>query len=98
VNQFGNLAGLFRRVPIIFIWREKRFLVRGESGQVRFEVLTAVKISMSVFLVVTACTSALNMEVVCSSETLVSTYRSTRRYNSEDQHDKCGQVWLSTSD
>jgi hypothetical protein len=26
------------------------------------------------------------METVCSSETLVSTYKSTRRYNSEDQH------------
>jgi hypothetical protein len=29
--------------------------------------------------------SALKMEVVCSSETLVSTYKSTRRYNPEDQ-------------
>jgi hypothetical protein len=25
-------------------------------------------------------------EVVCSSETLISTYKSTRRYNPEDQH------------
>jgi hypothetical protein len=28
----------------------------------------------------------LKMEVVCSSETLVSTYTSTRRYSTEDQH------------
>jgi hypothetical protein len=30
--------------------------------------------------------SALKMEAVCSSETLVSTYKSTRRYYPEDQH------------
>jgi hypothetical protein len=28
------------------------------------------------------------MEALCSSETLVSTYKSTRRYNSEDRHRK----------
>jgi hypothetical protein len=30
--------------------------------------------------------SGLNTETVCSSETLVSTYKSTRRHNPEDQH------------
>jgi hypothetical protein len=29
---------------------------------------------------------ALKMEAVCSSETLLSTYKSTRRYNPKDQH------------
>jgi hypothetical protein len=28
----------------------------------------------------------LNMEAVCSSETLVSTYQSTRRHNQKEQH------------
>jgi hypothetical protein len=28
---------------------------------------------------------ALKMEAVCSSETLLSTYKSTQRYNTEDQ-------------
>jgi hypothetical protein len=31
--------------------------------------------------------SALKMEAACSSETLVSTYKTTRRYNPEDQYD-----------
>jgi hypothetical protein len=30
--------------------------------------------------------SGLKMEAVCSAETSVSTYKSTRRYNPEDQH------------
>jgi hypothetical protein len=30
------------------------------------------------------------MEAVCSSEVLGSTYKSTRRYNPEDQIDKAG--------
>jgi hypothetical protein len=30
--------------------------------------------------------SALKMEAVCSSETLVPTYKSTRRYNRDDRH------------
>jgi hypothetical protein len=30
--------------------------------------------------------SSLKMEAVYSSETLISTYKSTRRYNPEDQH------------
>jgi hypothetical protein len=60
------------------------------------EVLTAVKMSLLVFWVVTPCGLAgryqrfegsysLKMETMCSSETLVST-ESTRRYNPEDKH------------
>jgi hypothetical protein len=30
--------------------------------------------------------SAMKMEAVCSSETLISTYKSTRLYGPEDQH------------
>jgi hypothetical protein len=30
----------------------------------------------------------LKMEAVCSSEMLVSTYKSTRRYNPEDRHEE----------
>jgi hypothetical protein len=30
--------------------------------------------------------AALKMEAVCTSETLISSYKSTRRYNPEDQH------------
>jgi hypothetical protein len=44
--------------------------------------------SMLVFCVVTprGLVSALKMEAVCLSETFISTYNSTRRYNPEDQH------------
>jgi hypothetical protein len=48
----------------------------------RFEVFTAVKIEVG-FL---DWFSGLKMEVVCSSDTSVSTYKSTRRYNTEQQH------------
>jgi hypothetical protein len=51
----------------------------------------AVKMLMLVFWVVTLCglvgrASALKMETVCFSETLVSTYKSTWHYNPEDKH------------
>jgi hypothetical protein len=54
----------------------------------RFEVLTAVKMSMLVFWDVTLCglvADALKMEAICSFETLVSTYKSARHCNSEVQ-------------
>jgi hypothetical protein len=41
---------------------------------------------MLVFWVVTLCGLQLKMEAVCSSETLVSTFKSTWHYNPEDQH------------
>jgi hypothetical protein len=62
---------------------------------VRFEVLTAVKMMM--FWVVAPCRlvgryhrfGGMKMETVCFSETLVSTYESTRRHNPEQQHHHC---------
>jgi hypothetical protein len=56
---------------------------------VRFEILMAVRMTM-LFWVMTPYrfTSALKMETVCFSETLVSTCQSTRRQNSEEQHCK----------
>jgi hypothetical protein len=67
----------------------------------RFDDLTAVKVSMLVCWVVTPCgigrwvptfrknklspSSRLNMEAVCASETLVSTYKSTWRHNPGDE-------------
>jgi hypothetical protein len=36
---------------------------------------------------------ALKMETVCFSETLVSTYKSTRRYNPEEQHRHLHRRW-----
>jgi hypothetical protein len=58
----------------------------------RFEVLTAVKMSMLVFSVVPP---ALKMEALCASETLV--YKFTRRYNPEYQHQQfscdCEYTW-----
>jgi hypothetical protein len=68
----------------------------------RFEVLTAASMKMAVFLVVapyslvevyqrlrgTSCLIALIMESVCTSETLVSFYQTTRRYNPVDIHTK----------
>jgi hypothetical protein len=42
------------------------------------------KMSMVVFWVVTPC--GLTMEAVCSSETLVPTYKSTRHHNPQDHH------------
>jgi hypothetical protein len=51
-----------------------------------FEVLMAVKMLL-VFWVVTLCGLVdLKMEAVSSSETFVPTYKSTERYNPEDQH------------
>jgi hypothetical protein len=38
---------------------------------------------------------ALKMEAVCFSETLVSTYKSTRRYNPEEQHRHLWSLVLS---
>jgi hypothetical protein len=59
----------------------------------RFEVLTAVKVSMLVLWLVTSCgivsyiyMNVFKMAVMCSSETLVSAYEITRRYNPEGQH------------
>jgi hypothetical protein len=47
----------------------------------------AVKMSMLVLRTVAPRgLVAVKMEVVCSSETLVSSYRFTRRYYSEDKH------------
>jgi hypothetical protein len=60
-------------------------------SDVRFEVLTVVKMSMLVFWIVMLCgLEALKMERVCFSETLVSTYKSTWCYNPEDQYH---QLW-----
>jgi hypothetical protein len=50
----------------------------------RFEVLTAAKMSMLFFWVVTPC--ELKIEAVCSSETLVSTCGFTGRYKPKDQY------------
>jgi hypothetical protein len=62
--------------------------------KVRFEVLTAVKMSMLVFWVVTPCgLVALKMEAVCSRETLVSTYKSTRRYDPEYEYRYVKRSW-----
>jgi hypothetical protein len=58
-------------------------ILRNTGVQVqymRFEVLTAVKMSMFSFL------AALKIDAVCSSETLISSYKPTWRYKSEDQH------------
>jgi hypothetical protein len=58
------------------------------KDHLRSEVLTAVKMSVLFFWVVTPCgiagtyqrkILALKMEAVCSSETMVSTYKSIRR-------------------
>jgi hypothetical protein len=67
----------------------------GQFFFMRFEVLTAVKMTMLFLWVVMSYRlvgryqrfgeTALNMETVCFSETLVSTYESTR-HNPEDQH------------
>jgi hypothetical protein len=54
---------------------------------VSFEVMMAVKMLMLVFWVTTPCVhlqGSLKMEAVCFPETLVCTYKSTRRYNPED--------------
>jgi hypothetical protein len=69
---------------------------------VRFEVLTVVKMSMAAFWVMTPCglvdryqpsrrnmlppSLTLKREAVCSSETLVPIYKSTRRHNPEDHY------------
>jgi hypothetical protein len=52
----------------------------------RFEVLTAVKISVLAFWVVMPC--GLKMEEACSCEMLVCSYKSTLLYNVEYQHQK----------
>jgi cell division protein FtsL len=46
-----------------------------------FFILTAVKMLMLVFSVVTLKSAALKIEAVCPSVTLVSTCKPTRRYN-----------------
>jgi hypothetical protein len=64
-------------------------------GQImKFKFLTAVKMSMLVFWVVTPFELVGRYQrfrgpedgAVCSSETLISAYKFTRRYNPEDQH------------
>jgi hypothetical protein len=50
--------------------------------------------AMLVFWIVRC--SVLKMEAVCSSETLVSTYKSTRRYNPEDQHGSVSYTVVAT--
>jgi hypothetical protein len=60
---------------------------------VRFEVLTAVKMMILLFWVVTPCRLVgLKMETVCFSETLASTDESTRRQNPE-QHRHYGDPY-----
>jgi hypothetical protein len=49
-----------------------------ENFVLRYEVLMAVK---TIMLALRA-----KMEAVCSSETSVSTYQTTRHYNQEDKH------------
>jgi hypothetical protein len=59
----------------------------------RVEVIKAVKMSMLVFLVcvvVLTPSSALKMQTVCFSETLVSTYDSTQRFDPDEQHREVG--------
>jgi hypothetical protein len=57
----------------------------------RFEVLTVMKMLMLVFWVV----AALKVEAVCSSETLVSIYKSTWYYYPEDHHQSLCSFSLS---
>jgi hypothetical protein len=53
----------------------------------RFEVLTAVKMSMLVFCIVKPCALVgLKMKAVWFSEMLIFTYKSTWHYSPEDQH------------
>jgi hypothetical protein len=66
------------------------------------EVLTAVKSLMLIFWIVTPCglladtnISALKMEAVCSSETLVSIYKSTRCYYPKYQHQQMDYCWIN---
>jgi hypothetical protein len=84
----------------LYITVEHVLLNRISVAHVRFEVLTAVKMSILIFWVVTPrgrirryqrfeetfClpSSILKEEAVCSSETLLPAYKSTRRYNPED--------------
>jgi hypothetical protein len=58
---------------------------KGPDGFIKFEILSVVKMSMSVF--VTPCGlagSALKLQAVCFTEPLVSVYRYTQRYKPED--------------
>jgi hypothetical protein len=50
---------------------------------VKSEVLTAIRATMLLFCVLTI---ALKMETIYFSETMVSTYESTRRQNPEERH------------
>jgi hypothetical protein len=51
----------------------------------RFEVLMAVEVLMLVFQVEMPC-GLVKMEAVCFCEMLVSTYKFTKHYHPEDQH------------
>jgi hypothetical protein len=67
-------------------------VLKRMCADVGFEVLTAVSTKMAVFWVVAPCNLvaefpiALMMEAARTSETLVSFYQTTRRYNPEDSH------------
>jgi hypothetical protein len=61
--------------------------LENNYGDILFEVVVAAKMSMLVFWVVTYCLQfqgTMKMEAVYSSETSVSTNKSTLRYNSDD--------------
>jgi hypothetical protein len=66
----------------------------SDTKDMKYDVLTAVKMSMLVFWAATPCRClhlqgrdlALKMEVVYFSETLVSTYKPTWCFYPEDQH------------
>jgi hypothetical protein len=45
-----------------------------------------IKLNIDIYMRIKCRWSALKMEAICSSETLVSTYKSTQYYNPEDQH------------
>jgi hypothetical protein len=106
-NGMTNPTGLW--VTLLVLHCHHVANKRAPTSHMRSVVLTAVKMSMLVFWVVTPCglvgryqrfrgtyclllqgflspSSAPKMEALCFSETLVSTFKSTRRYYLEDQH------------
>jgi hypothetical protein len=62
-----------------------KYHVSRTTRNVRFEDLTAVKMTM-LHLWVVRPSSALKMKTVCFSEKFVSTYESTQRHNPDEQH------------
>jgi hypothetical protein len=83
-----------KRGPVITVQGMLQVWPRGHcTGHVasfcmRLSILTAVKMSMLAFWVVTPCGLVgryqMKMETVCSSDILVSTYNSTRGHNPEE--------------